>query len=85
MNTWCSRAGSAHTRVGVGRFLVDEVHALLPDAGLHKQGRVGGLGHQVQHLAVQLMPFCKREKSSSSSTIVYRRSVSVPMTESPRW
>ena len=41
-------------RVGLGRFLVDKVQPLLADAGFHKQGGVGGFGHKIQHLAVEL-------------------------------
>ena len=46
--------GVGPDRVRLGRLGVDELHPLLPDAGLHEQRGVGGLGDEVEHLAVHL-------------------------------
>ena len=46
--------GVSPNGIRLRRFVIHKVQPLLPDAGFHKQGSVGGFGHKIQYLAVQL-------------------------------
>ena len=85
MNTCRSRPASAQTGSGSsGSSYTSRSPAWFMRASTNRAASVASATRS-NTWQFSLMPFCKREKSSSSSTIVYRRSVSVPMTESPRW
>ena len=83
-NTCRSRAGSAHTGYGSGGSLYSRCS---PSRRMRAStNRAASVASATRSSTWQfsLMPFCRREKSSSSSTMVYRRSVSVPITAKPR-
>ena len=78
--------------VGVGvdrdhllRLRIGQQKALPLDARFTEKDSIRQLGHKVQggRHSIFRRPFCRRLKSSSSSTMLYRRAVSLLMISNP--